>query len=260
MGQRLQVGRKQFIKDLSREIEFKGGDGRELGKPYEHLKRLRMPMTDETRIQPNTKYLEAVSYHLGLTGAVTTDAWCVVMTHRPTMDATPLLTATDLRLYRSFVGAFMYHMLNRTDAQLEGSSLGSYLRDPTNGAMEALRRALIQSRWNWWATRTATGLVTPHHGNRRVDGDVEVDGCPLTSCSRRRSCVATSSGMAEHCAMCSTAEELLHLRWILEHLGFSVNTTDFCGSVVARGSEQRAGLGKVRALAVETLWLQEVAS
>ena len=89
-------------------------------------------------------------------------------------------------------------------------------------------------------------------------GDVEVDGCPLTSFSRRRSCVATSSGMAEHCAMCSTAEELLHLRSILEHLGFSVNTTDFCDSVDARGSEQRAGLGKVRTLAVETLWLQEV--
>ena len=123
-------GRKQFIKGLSRKIEFKGGDGRELGKPYEHLKRLRMPMTDETRIQPNTKYLEAVSYHLGQTGAMTTDDWCVVMTHRPTMDATPLLTANDIRLYRSFVGAFMYHMLNRADAQLEVSSLASYLRAP----------------------------------------------------------------------------------------------------------------------------------
>ena len=132
-------GRKQFIKDLSHEIEFKASDGCELGKPYEHLKRLRMPMTDETRIQPNTKYLEAVSYHLGLTGAMTTDAWCIVMTHRPTMDATPLLTANDIRLYRSFVGAFMYYMLNRADAQLEVSSLGSYLRDPSTGAMKALR-------------------------------------------------------------------------------------------------------------------------
>ena len=57
--------------------------------------------------------------------------------------------------------------------------------------------------------------------------------------------------------MCSTAEELLHLRSILEHFGYSVSTTDLCDSVDARGSEQRAGLGKVRTLAVET-WLQEV--
>ena len=64
-------GRKQFINDLSREIEFKGGDECECGKAYEHLKRLRIPMIDETRIHPNTKYLESVAYEVGLTGAET---------------------------------------------------------------------------------------------------------------------------------------------------------------------------------------------
>ena len=34
---------------VSREIEFKGGGGCELGKPYERLKRLRTLMRDETR-------------------------------------------------------------------------------------------------------------------------------------------------------------------------------------------------------------------
>ena len=70
--------------------------------------------------------------------------------------------------------------------------------------------------------------------------------------------VATSSGMEEHSAMCSTAEELFHLRTILEHFGFRVNTTLYCDSVAARGIAQRAGLVKVKALAVKTLWLQEV--
>ena len=64
--------------------------------------------------------------------------------------------------------------------------------------------------------------------------------------------------MAEYCAMCSTAEELLHLRTILENFGFSVNITIFCDSMAARGTAQRAGLGKVKALAVKTAWLQEV--
>ena len=58
-------------RELSREIEFKGSDGFEMEKPYEHLKRLRTPMTDETRIQPNAKCLESVAYQLGLTGAQT---------------------------------------------------------------------------------------------------------------------------------------------------------------------------------------------
>ena len=64
--------------------------------------------------------------------------------------------------------------------------------------------------------------------------------------------------MEEYYAMCSTAEELLHLRTILEHFGFRVNTTLYCDSVAARGIPQRAGLGKIKALAVKTLWLQEV--
>ena len=57
--------------------------------------------------------------------------------------------------------------------------------------------------------------------------------------------------MAEYYAMCSAAEELLHLRSILEHFGFIVNTIFFA----AQGIAQRAGLEKVKALAV---WLQEV--
>ena len=56
------------------------------------------------------------------------------------MDAAPLLTADDTRLDGSCVGALMYYVLDRADAQLEVSMLGSYLRAPSSGAMEALRR------------------------------------------------------------------------------------------------------------------------
>ena len=49
-------GRKQFLKDLSRQIEFKGGDGCEWRKPYEHLKRLRTPMEEEIPLHPNTMH------------------------------------------------------------------------------------------------------------------------------------------------------------------------------------------------------------
>ena len=37
-----------------------------------------------------------------------------------------------------------------------------------------------------------------------------------------------------------------------------MNTTIFCDSVAARGIAKCAGLGKVKAPAVKTLWLQEV--
>ena len=43
-------GHEKIVKDLVLEINFKGGDRCETGKPYEHLKRLRLPTTGETRI------------------------------------------------------------------------------------------------------------------------------------------------------------------------------------------------------------------
>ena len=85
-------GRKEFIQDLPREIEFKGSDECELGKPSENLKRLRTLMTDATRTQPDIKYLEYVANPLELTGAKTRPTRGD-LTHRATMDATPLLAA-----------------------------------------------------------------------------------------------------------------------------------------------------------------------
>ena len=38
-------GREKFVKDLALEINVKGSDRCETGKPYEHLKRLLLPMT-----------------------------------------------------------------------------------------------------------------------------------------------------------------------------------------------------------------------
>ena len=49
------------------------------------------------------------------------------------MDATPPLTDAETTLHRSCVGALVYYGLDRADAQLEVSSLGSHLRAPTTG-------------------------------------------------------------------------------------------------------------------------------
>ena len=56
------------------------------------------------------------------------------------MDASPLRTTDDTRLYRSSVGALMYYVLDRAVSQLVVRILGSYVRAPTTGAMETLRR------------------------------------------------------------------------------------------------------------------------
>ena len=178
------------------------------------------------------------------------------------------MDADDARVYRSCVGALMYYVLDRADAHLDLSILGTYLRAPTSGAIEALRRV---SRYLLGTRDAYVKLKILNDDPITVElvgySDSDWAGDPasrksessgLTSFSRRQSCVATSSGMAEYYAMCSTAEELLHLRTTLEQFRFRVNTTLFCDSVASRGIAQRAGLGKLKALAVETLWLQEV--
>ena len=81
--------------------------------------------------------MESVAYQLELTSAKTR-ATPGVLTHRETMDDTPLLTTDDTRLYRSCVGALMYYVLDRADAQLEVSIPGSYLRALTTGESDTI--------------------------------------------------------------------------------------------------------------------------
>ena len=148
------------------------------------------------------------------------------------MDAPAVLTEDETRVHRS-----LRYLLGTNDAYIK---LRVQSGDP-------VLVELVSERAGDQASRKS-----------QSSGHADADGCPLASCSRRQSCVATSTGMAEYYAMCSIAEELLHMRSVLEHLEFKVNTTPLSDSVAARGIPQRAGLGKRKALAVKTLWLQDI--
>ena len=60
-----------------------------LAQPYEHLKQLRTPLKNETRLQPNNKYLDSVAQQLGLTTAKPAPSPGAT-SHGATMDATPV--------------------------------------------------------------------------------------------------------------------------------------------------------------------------
>ena len=93
-------------------------------------------MKDDTQLS-RTKYLESVADQLGSTGPKPKKT-PGVPTHRATMDTTPVPTDDETKMYSSCVGALMFYVWDPVDAQL--SILGSYLRAPTTGAVEALRR------------------------------------------------------------------------------------------------------------------------
>ena len=81
-------------------------------------------------------------------------------------------------------------------------------------------------------------------------GALFTDGAPLYTFSRRPSVIATSSGMAEFYAGCSTAEEML--------FGCQVEAALHMDSATARGICRREGVGKVKALEARALRLHQV--
>ena len=64
--------------------------------------------------------------------------------------------------------------------------------------------------------------------------------------------------MGAFCAGCGTAEEMLLARDVLGFFGFRVEAALHMDSAAARGICRREGVGKVKALEVRTLWLQQV--
>ena len=77
-------------------------------------------------------------------------------------------------------------------------------------------------------------------------GALFLDGAPLYSFSRRKSVIATSSGMAKFYAGCATAEEMLLARDVLMFFGCQVEASLHMDSAAARGICRREGVGKVK--------------
>ena len=179
-----------------------------------------------------------------------------------------------------FVLYFPLLLLNytqdRADAQYEGSILGSMLGKPTRDSMIPLKRVThyLKGTRDFVNNVELDSEVDKHVA--RLDGFSDsdwagstdrksqssgalfVDGAPLYSFSRRQSVIATSSGMAEFCAGCTTAEEMLLARDVLMFFGCQVEASLHVDSAAARGICRREGVGKFKALEVRTLWLQQV--
>ena len=86
-------------------------------------------MTDETRIQPNTKCVESVAHQLGTDGCEdTTDAWCIGHIVRQWM--LHIFLTADGHTFES-VSALMHYVLDRAGATVGSkASLDRPLRAP----------------------------------------------------------------------------------------------------------------------------------
>jgi len=76
--------------------------------------------------------------------------------------------------------------------------------------------------------------------------------------SNTQSTIAQSSGEAEYYALVRAAAEGLGMQSIMQDLGWKVRIRLWVDSSAAKSISSRIGLGRVRHLEVEFLWLQEV--
>ena len=87
---------------------------------------------------------------------------------------------------------------------------------------------------------------------------IEVDGCPLYSASRTQKARAHSSGEAEYNAAPSATSEAMLIREVLLFTGKEVRSELLLDIAAARGICRREGIGTIRHLSTNVLWLQQL--
>ena len=158
---------RAFLESLSRRVVMKYQIHRP-GDQFEHLKRIRVVHEDGLMIKPNPKYLDGMLDTLGLAKANSS----------PTPETAGQHDGEDVPLeedkcfeYRSCVGKALYLSFDRPDCQHAVRELTKFMKGPTAGAMNALRRlarylsgtrdmGVWLPRADPWSTSTASRTPT----------------------------------------------------------------------------------------------------
>ena len=96
----------------------------------------------------------------------------------------------------------------------------------------------------------------PRTGKSQSSLQIEVDGCPLYSASRKQKARAHSSGEAQYCAAASAASEAMLIREVV--LFTEVRTELQLDTAASRGICRREGVGAIRQLSTKVLWPQQL--
>jgi len=188
-------------------------------------------------------------------------------------DATPL-TDDRRERYPKAVGTSIYLALDRWDIQEPVNLLTGYLSEPNEHGWKRLVRL---TRYLKGTQDFAQFLPTPtgHHGvvdlEMRSDtdyaackltrrslccGQLFLDGFPFYQFVRRQAIETLSSTESEYYGAVSTASEGMAIYHLMTWLGFKVRRSLAMDSAGAKAVALRQGVGKIRHLAVRTLWLQ----
>ena len=176
-------------------------------------------------------------------------------------------------LYRSFAARANYLALDRPDLAFAAKELCRRMRNPGKADLEALRRLgryLLDSprvvydfRWGSTSDQLIVYADTDFAGCRATRRSTS-GGCALWGgmlvkhWSTTQKAITLSSGEAELGGVVKAASEALGLQSVAEDLGIRLRIALCTDSSAAVGICRRAGIGRVRHLAVGQLWIQEL--
>jgi len=180
------------------------------------------------------------------------------------------LNDDDASLYRSFAARANYLSLDRPDLAYAAKELCRRMQHPRQSDLSALRR-LVQ--YLAGSPRLVYQYEWQDSATLRVFSDTDFAGCRATRKSTSGGCafrgshlvkhwsstqkvVTLSSGEAELTGLVKATCEGLGLQSLAADLGGSLAVTVLADSSAAIGICRRAGLGRVRHLAVSQLWVQ----
>ena len=181
------------------------------------------------------------------------------------------LSEAEVQLFRSGAARANYLSMDRPDLAFATKELCRRMSAPTKADVEALRRAMryllaaprlvYEFKWQPLAdldvyvdTDFAGCLAT----RRSTSGGVALRGQHLIKhWSSTQKAVTLSSAEAELCGIVKGTTEALGIQSVGRDLGLEMALSMHTDSAAAVGICNRAGIGRVRHLAVGQLWVQE---
>ena len=188
-------------------------------------------------------------------------------------DGEEFLEGQESTLYRAIAARLNYLAPDRMDIQFAAKEAARAMSAPQRKHWRMLHkvgryllgapRMLIKFPWQVEQSMVTTFTDSDWAGCVKTarstsGGIVAVGDHVLKTYSRQQKVVALSSAEAELYAMVTASAETLAMIAYARDLGHELDGEVFTDSAAALGISQRAGIGKVRHLRTQGLWVQEV--
>ena len=182
------------------------------------------------------------------------------------------LDAADSRRYRGVTARLNYLAADRVDIQYAVKEAARGMSNPMKSGWSILNkigrylsgkpRLVIKSPWQVQQSLATSYTDSDWAGCRKTakstsGGIVMLGSHVIKSYSRQQKVIALSSAEAELYAMVAASAETLAIIAYAEDLGMVIGGEVYADSSAALGITQRIGIGKVRHLRTQGLWVQE---